>query len=164
MAYKMEMEFIATYKSVGACEANFTLGGDGVRVEKRWWYDKISASQKGKKRPSGKNSKSYKDKITKEQLYDMYVNKGMGSIKIGKIIGISYTTICKRLKEYGITTKQKGQVGVPIICINDGKQFNSIMDAAKYYNVYRENIRKVLKGIYKHTNQLKFIYGNKNKN
>lgn len=164
VAYQIEMEFIATYKSIGSCEANFTMGGDGVRVEKRWWYDKISASMKGRKRPSGKDSKSYKDKITKEQLYDLYVNKGMSSIKIGKLVGISYATVCTRLKQYGIKAKQKGKIGVPIICVNDGKQFNSITDAAKHYNVYRENIRKVLKGIYKHTNKLKFIYGKQQNN
>lgn len=40
----------------------------------------------------------------------------------------------------------------------DNLVFDSMSDAAKYYGVYRENIRKVLRGIYKHTKNLKFKY------
>lgn len=38
------------------------------------------------------------------------------------------------------------------------KEFDSISDAATYYNAYRENIKKVLKGAYKKTKGLTFKY------
>ncbi len=47
---------------------------------------------------------------------------------------------------------------VKIMCVTDGKEFASINDAAKHYNVFRENIRKVLHGKYKHTGGRLFKY------
>lgn len=157
-SFELEILSISLFKLLGFCEANFSLGGDGVTVAKRWWGAKISAAQKGKILPRGKNSKSYKDVITKEKLFQMYVVDRMDSISIGKKTGISYATICSRLKEFGIQRRKCGKENVPIICVTDGKQFDSINDAAKHYGIYRENIRKVLKGLYKHTNHLFFKY------
>jgi len=89
-AYLYEIEMIFKYKKLGGCECNFTLGGDGVRVENRWWNKKISDSLTGKKRPSGKNSKSYKNVITKEELYHLYIEKKMSSISISKLKNIPF--------------------------------------------------------------------------
>lgn len=159
-SYKIEIECIAMYKLLGFCEANFSLGGDGINVKKRWWGAKISASTKGIIRPKGLNSKSYKDVISKEKLYQMYVTQNMDSISIGKLTGISYGTICSRLKDFGIEKRGCGKKNIPIICTTDGLRFSSINDAARHYSVFRENIRKVLKGIYSHTKNKHFIYEN----
>lgn len=160
-AFALEIETIYKYKCIGRCECNMTLGGDGVRVIKRWWYSeewrqKVIVHLQN--RETGKDNKSYKDVISKEELYDLYVIKKMSSTEIGKIKNISYATITSRLKEYNIQARTPGRQSLSIICINDGNIFKSINDAAKYYNVFRENIKKVLKGKYKHTNQLNFKY------
>lgn len=156
-AFNFEISFIAKYKSKGGCEANFTIGGDGVRVEKRWWNDKISEALKGKNVKKGKDNGSYKHIITKDELYDMYVLKNMNTIEISKAKNTTTPTICSRLKEYGITKKSAGRVKIKIKCIEDNLEFNSLSDAAKHYNLYRENIKKVIDGKYKHTGNKTFI-------
>jgi hypothetical protein len=159
-SYALEIEMIYKYKCMGCCESNMTLGGDGVRVIKRWWYnqdwkDKISAALR-KNNHKGRDSNSFKDVISKEELYDLYVNKKMSSVQICNVTNISYTTIITRLREYGIEVRDCGRKKTKIICTNDGNIFESISSAARFYNIYRENISKVLKGKYKSTNNLKF--------
>lgn len=157
-AYKKEIELIKKYKSYGQCYANFTNGGDGVRVDKRWWNDKISKSLKGRITPKGVDNPSYKPCGTMDELFNLYVTQRKSTIEISKIYNVSTTTIWERLRQYNIKPRIVGSHGVKIICINDGMEFNSILSAAKYYKVHRENIRKVLKGKYKHTNNLQFKY------
>lgn len=156
-AYEAEIIFIAAEKLKGGCEANFTIGGDGIRVEKRWWQDKITAALRGKVRKRGAENKNFKDVISKEELQYLYVERKLGSIEISKLKSISYTTICARLKEYGIEKREAGKPAVKIKCTTDGHVFDSINDAAKFYSLRRENIRKVLKGIYSHTGKKHFI-------
>ena len=157
-SYKFEIYYIDIEKRKGNCEANFTIGGDGVRVEKRWWNDKISKSLTGVKRAKGIDSNTYKDFSSKEELYDLYFNKNKNSIEISKMFNVSYTTVTYRLKEYGFKLRKNGKESKKIICLNDNKEFNSINEAAKYYDLYRENISKVLKGKYKHTGNKQFKY------
>ena len=154
-AFEREIFWIAYFKKNGQCVANFTLGGEGVNVEKRWWNDKISKSLKGIKRPCGKENKSYKDFADEDLLRRLYVNYGLSSVKISELLGVSCTTVCARLLSYGIKTKPKGKI---IICVDDGIEHESIKSAARHYGLYRENIRKVLSGKYKTTGNLKFIY------
>jgi hypothetical protein len=163
-AYKAEITFIMAEKLKGNCEANFTNGGDGVRVSHRWWNNKISESLKGKKTPKGNLSKSYKDFATKEELIELYVNKKLPSTEIQKLYNVSYTTVCFRLKEFGITLRKCGKESSKIKCTTDNIIFNSINDAAKHYGLYRENIRKVLNGKYNHTGNKVFVKLNNKQN
>jgi hypothetical protein len=156
-SFKYEIMYIEIEKRKGNCEANFTKGGDGVVVDKRWWNEKISKSLKGIKRPSGKENKNYKNIITKEDLYDLYVVKNLNTIKISKIYNVSIPTITARLKEYNIEKRNSGRKTVKIKCIEDNLEFNSLSEASKYYCIHRENIAKVLKGIYKKTGNKTFI-------
>jgi hypothetical protein len=156
-AFNFEISLIATYKSRGNCEANFTIGGDGVRVDKRWWNDKISKALIGKKVPKGKESKSFKDTLSKEVLIDLYVLQNMNTIKISELTGLSIPTICSRLNYYGIKKRNAGRSKVKIKCVEDGIVFDSIMQCANHYGLYRENIKKVLCGKYKHTGNKTFI-------
>jgi len=158
LAYEREIFWIKHYKDQGQCVANFTLGGDGIRVEKRWWNDKIGASLRGKKRQSGKGSKSFKDYVTENDLRKMYIDDGMPSTEIADITGLSYTTVCARLRQYGIPRRAKGRIRRTITCITDGASFTSISDAAKFYSLKRELINKVLAGKYKTTGGKSFIY------
>ena len=154
-AFEMEIFWIAYFKKNGQCVANFTLGGEGVNVEKRWWGDKISKSLKGRKNPCGKENKSYKDFADEDLLRRLYVDDGLSSVKISKLLGVSCTTVLARLLSYGIKAKLKGKI---IICVDDGIEHESITSAARHYGLHRENIRKVLSGKYKTTGNLKFIY------
>lgn len=156
-AFNYEISLIAKEKSNGGCSANFTIGGDGVRVDNRWWNDKISKALTGINRPHGKDSKSFKDFVDKNTLYDLYVIKCMNTIQISNIIGVSVPTICSRLSLYGIKKQSAGRSKMKIKCINDGVEFDSIMDAARFYGLYRENIKKVIDGKYKHTGNKTFI-------
>lgn len=156
VAYQSEITFIMAEKLKGNCEANFTKGGDGVRVEKRWWNEAISNSLKGVIRAKGVDNKNYKDVITKENLFDLYINQKKTSTEISILFNISIPTVCKRLKDYNINTRNSGKEKIKIICLNDNKIFDSINDAASFYNIYRENIKKVLSGKYKHTDNKTF--------
>jgi len=156
-AFTLEVIYIAKYKSLGMAQANVTIGGRGINVDKRWWNDKISKALKGKQMPKGNLSKSYKDKITKDQLIHYYLQRKLSTIEIGKIFGLSYGTIIERLNYYNIKIRNTGRKSIMIKCVNDNKEFKSLSDAAKYYNVYRENIAKVISGKYKQTGGKKFI-------
>jgi hypothetical protein len=157
-SFQKEIEYIAHYKSKGMCKANISFGGDGVKVEKRWWGEAISKAQKGKIKPKGILSKSYKNLVSIDELKKLYIDENKNSVEIAKILNVSITTVCSRLKEFNLSTRTAGRKKIPIVCVNDGNVFSSIMDAARFYGVYRENIRKVLRGDYKHTNKLVFKY------
>lgn len=157
-AYIQEIEWIDYYKRMGWCEANFTIGGDGVRVEKRWWNEAISKSLKGTARPKGKGSPSYRDVISEDELRDLYIGRGLSTIAIAERCGVSMTTVWTRLSACGIPIRRPGRNRKSIECINDGKVFQSMSEAARYYGVYRENVRKVLNGTYRHTGGKQFRY------
>lgn len=163
-SYEREVYFISYYKSIGQCVANFTLGGDGVNVENRWWGNKISASLKGKKCASGIDSKSYKDFMPESTLRKLYLDDGLSTTKISHLCGVSYGTVWSRLKSLGIATRPKGRAKRKVFCVTDNLEFNSITDAARHYCLFRENIGKVLAGKYKHTGNKVFSYikGDKN--
>lgn len=157
-AYKLEIIHIATLKQKGFCEANFTDGGDGVNVKIRWWNDKISKALIGTKRPAGNQSKAYKDFADKQTLIDLYKTQKKSSVEISKLLNISYATVCSRLKDFGIELRNSGKENKKVKCVEDGIVFNSISEAANHYNLFRENIRKVLAKKYKHTGKKTFIY------
>lgn len=155
-AYDSEVSWIAYFRGIGQCEANFTNGGDGVRVTHRWWNEKISAALKGRNTPKGKESRSYKDRISANDLERMYVEQRLSTAVIASQFNVSIPTIYARLREFGIpilpVPKKK------IVCIESGKEFDSIVEAARSTGLFRENIRKVLAGTYKKTGGLTFKY------
>lgn len=156
-AYAREIFWISYYKELGQCVANFTNGGDGVNVDKRWWNEKISASLTGKKRPSGKLSHSYKSIDGIENIKELYLS-GVKSTELSVIFGLSIPTILTRLRKMGVDIKSAGKCKKRILCITDNIEFESISDAAIYYGLFQNNIHKVLNGKYTHTGNKKFIY------
>jgi hypothetical protein len=159
-AYATEIAFISFYKSVGLSKANVSLGGTGVTVEKRWWSEKISKAMKGRNTGIGEASRSWKPFISKRELRYWYVEKGETSPQIAARYGVSYTTVTTRLKRFGLLARPCGQSAKAIKCLEDGKIYPSIAEAARAYGVYRENLRKVLKGDYKTTGNHTFSYAN----
>lgn len=155
-AFLYEIEMIARYKRDGGCQCNFTLGGDGVVVVNRWWNKKISQSLTGMKRPTGNGSHSYKDVITPEELRYLYIENKMSSIDIANLKNVSYTTICSRLKSFGITARKPSRKNLSIYCVENDTVYQSVSDAARHLKLHRENISKVIKGIYKKTGGYSF--------
>lgn len=160
MAFKLEIKEIKRLKKINQCRANISNGGDGVHVDKRWWGENIRKSQikrfKENPKPKGKENLTFKNFCDDSILVKEY--KTLNTIQIAKKYNVSTTTVWMRLKSLGVKLKKPGQKPVKIICKNDGKIFHSINAAAKKYGVFRENIRKVLKNQYKHTNNLVFEY------
>ena len=153
-AFEREKFWIAKFKADGLCKANVSDGGAGVTVQKRWWGNKISESLTGIKRAKGVDNGNFKP-LSKDDLINLYVNQKKSSTEVGKILGVSYATVCTRLKEFGIEARTGSK---KIICVESGEEFDSISAAAKITGAYRENIRKVLSGKYKTTNGCTFKY------
>jgi hypothetical protein len=157
-SYDREIFWIAHYKSLDQCKANFTLGGDGVKVEKRWWNEKISAALKGKNTAKNVDSGSYKDFATRDELYKKYVLEKLSITKISQEFNVSTTTVWLRLKFFEIPIRDISKRGKAIICTTTGESYKSATEAAKKLNLARENIRKVLYGKYKTTGDLHFKF------
>jgi len=157
-AYAREIFWIEHYKQQGQCCANFSLGGDGVRVKQRWWGEKISQSLTGKLGKRGEDSGNYIAFATKDELFQLYVDKSMSITQIAKIYGISQTTVWERLLQFGIPIRDINSRGKQIVCVETQQIFSSITEAAKQLGLFRENIRKVLKNQYKRTGGFTFIY------
>lgn len=157
-AFVKEIEWIAYYKKIGQARVNLTDGGDGVKVPFRWWNEAISKALTGLVRKRGKDSPRYKSVATEEELRRYYVDLGLSSTEISKLCGVSIPTVIERLRSFGVEVREAGRKKKPVVCVTDGLQFESVADAAKFYNVFRENIRKVLNGSYKHTGGKVFAY------
>jgi len=106
--------------------------------------------------PKGRDNKSFKHFCDDAILIEEY--KTLNTIQISKKYNVSVTTVWDRLKSLGVKLKKPGKKPVKIICKNNGEIFDSINAAARKFGVFRENIRKVLKNEYKHTNNLVFEY------
>jgi len=157
-AYQKEKEWISFYKNINQCKLNVANGGSGIDVDKRWWGPAISKAAKGRVSPFGKESKSFKDCIDPKQLDYFYNELKLSTTEIAKNFGVSYATICSRLKMFGMSARRSGWDPRPIKCIDDGNIFPSVKAAAKFYGVFSNNICKVLKGKYKSTGNKVFIY------
>jgi hypothetical protein len=153
-AFELEISAIAKHRAMGQCKVNVSNGGDGVRVQKRWWGKKISLSLMGKKRKSGEESHFFKSFASREQLDKDYST--MDSVAIARKYGVTATTVCHRLKLFGIKKRPAGRGRRKVKCTTDGKVFPSLAAAARHYGIFRENISKVLLGKYKHTGGKKF--------
>jgi hypothetical protein len=160
MAFTLEIKEIKRLKEINQCRANISNGGDGVTVDKRWWGDNIKKSQikrfKENPMPKGKDNKTFKHFCDNNILIDEY--KTLSTTQISNKYNVSVTTVWSRLKSLGVKLEKPGKKSIQITCKNDGKIYKSINEAARHYGVFRENIRKVLKNQYKHTNNLVFEY------
>lgn len=119
---------------------------------------KISAALTGIKRGSGALSKSYKP-IAELDIATMY-RAGLTSPQIAAQAGVSIPTVLARLREQGVEITKCNAGAKKILCLTDGRVFNSIAEAATACGVFRENVRKVLNGKYKQTGKLIFSYAN----
>lgn len=63
--------------------------------------------------------------------------------------------LCKKESEFPIHINNHIS---PVVCVNDGRIYNSIKEAASYYNLDESCIAKVCKGLRKHTGNKNFKY------
>ena len=91
-------------------------------------------------KPSGK-----KIKLPNDEIIDLYVNQGMGSVNIAKKYNVSSTTIIYRLKELGIDRRPR-EIKLPMDEITKiyetGK--HKIYEIADMYNVHGETMASKL--------------------
>lgn len=141
-AFEKEIELIAYYKSIGQCQANVSLGGNGVRVPERWWGEKISNALIGIKRRKGSDSFHYKVGVVDVyNLSELYVAQRMSTHKIAGILGVSNRLILARLREFGIPIRKPGRAAIAVIHTPDGRRFESMYQAATYYGIDPESVR-----------------------
>lgn len=136
-AERKEIELIAQYKSnCGKFGYNIENGGNATGKLSEETKAKISAANKGKKyKPRRKHTEAEKQAI-REKL------KGRPS----------------PMKNKHWSEEQKARVGCHIVCIDTGKHYYSIRQAAQDTGANRANIARVLKGEYKQTGGLHFEY------
>lgn len=168
----LEIKYIKLYNSYKGNGYNMTLGGGGVRGLKPWLGKKHTQETKNKIRKSHMGKKLSKETIeklksirkgnkyrlgikhTKETIEKLRVlNMGENNAMYGK-------SHSKETKEkISIAKKGKGNSrSRKIICLNDMKIFNSMIETANYYGVRTDSLSNVCRGKYKKTKGYKFMY------
>lgn len=71
-------------------------------------YSIDMAARKKLKKEKGIRNINYMD-IPKDELYELYINKGMTVTQLSKKYYCSHATICYRLDEYGIPRRLTGR-------------------------------------------------------
>lgn len=136
-AEQKEIELIAYYKSNrNEYGYNIENGGNATGKLSEETKAKISAANKGKKYKQGRKHTEAEKRAISETL------KGRPSPMKGK----------------HWSEEQKARVGRHIICVDTGKHYSSIRQAALETGADRRNIVRVLQGVYKQTGGLHFEY------
>lgn len=126
-ALEKEKEFIALYKNMGYCEANFTIGGErssGFRHTEET-KKRIGAASKGNTYARGKTHK--KPTRSAEHIAKIVATK------IGKSVN-----------------------GKPVICLNTGVEYSSCMEVQRQLGIRTLAVARVARGERTHTKELRF--------
>lgn len=155
-AEEIEKEYIKAYNSTNpSIGYNIELGGNSNGKHSEQTKIKISKAQKGRKMPEEQKAKLRKPKSTKfsedELRRRAEVMKGNT-----RTLGRKHTT--EELKR--ISASNIGKHGKKVYC-SDGKTFNSVMDAAKYYGLPRHSIMNLCNGKTKKINHCKLLFNYK---
>lgn len=77
--------------------------------------------------------------ISEERLYDLYIKKGLSSVKIGQIFNCDFATILSRLQEFGIpvrTLKEANKgAGARVIIRRKGLTYEEIYGEGRAYRI-----------------------------
>lgn len=80
-------------------------------------------------------------------------------IKKVKLLNLGIQPIIENIEEEKPKKRGRGAEGKKVMCLNDGKIFNSAVEASKYYNISPVSISSVIKGRFKTTkNGLRFVF------
>jgi len=89
-----------------------------------------------------------KFKVSKEELEDLYLDKGLTSIEIGEKYDVHYSTVCKWLKKYGIPRRDPSDSLVKWARSEEGRRriakSNREREYSKEYRKRRSKISKKL--------------------
>lgn len=134
-----EIYYIEFFKSLAPNGYNCTKGGQG-QLGTKYWLGR-------------KHTKENCEKIGKRSIGNKYA---LG-IKRPKEQMDALATF-NRGKKKNIETCKKMSLakGIPIKCINDGKEFNSSQEAAKYYKIHPSFVNRAAKGEVKDAKGYKF--------
>jgi len=141
LAIEYEKFYIKLCKEMGKRLTNISEGGLGFN------HKGIPHSEKHKE--NLEKSQPHKIRISKEILYDLYVNKKLSKKSIGKIYGCGPTSIDRRLIEHNITArKTKNYKFSYNLDLNEilemlGKNI-SILKISKKYNIGAGCVRDFL--------------------
>jgi len=134
-SYSIEIERIAFWKDAGADLANISIGGDGgfsgvPRPQEQ--KDKISASLMGH---------PVSDAQRKKQSETMKKNMNEERRNVLRQRGIEKIDLFKQYQHLGPKASAKR-----VICIDDGLEFESASEAARYYNTAKSAIIELCNG------------------
>jgi len=168
----LEVKYINLYNSYKNNGYNMTLGGGGVRGLKPWLGRKHTQETKNKIRESRMGKKFSNETIEKLRI----INKG-NKRRLGKSHREETIEKLSRLnrgennamfgKSHSQETKEKISAAKKgkgnsrsrkIICLNDMKIFNSMIETANYYNVRLDSLSDVCRGKYMKTKGYRFMY------
>jgi len=92
-----------------------------------------------------------KYKPTKEELYDLYLNKGLSTVKIGEKYSVSNVSVLRWLKEYKIKIREGALRNFGLRLLNKEKLYDlyvkqklTCIKIGKIYNVDDESVRRSL--------------------
>lgn len=141
-AIKNEIYYIKTYRELGFNLTNISEGGLGFS------HKGIPHSEEHKRKLE--KAQPHKNRIPKNDLYDLYVNKKLSKKSIANIYNCGTTSVHRRLIQYNIpirktqnykmSKKLDNSEIIKLYTIDD----LSIMKIAKKYNVGSTAIRNIL--------------------
>lgn len=133
-AFSLEVERIEYWRSVGVRLANLTNGGDGVSGLHAEGRALIAAKLKGNKHSAGlKRSEKAKTAISLR----MMGNK----IWLGRPIAEETKRKLSQIHKGRTPTRVR-----PVICVDDGRKFPSIIAASRFYGVSDTSINELCAG------------------
>lgn len=135
---------------------NIELGGNHNGKHSQSTLEKMSKAQKGRtftKEHRNKMSESHKGKTLPKNVIEGIRQRMMGNTYTK---GITLTEEHKKK----ISESCKGKGGKKVICINDGKIYNTITEAAKNYELKRHSVLNLCRGETKkiRNSDLQFAY------
>lgn len=85
--------------------------------------------------------------VSKEELYDLYVNQQIGSVEIGKKFECSYVSIINKLRKFNIPIRTLSEAGKIVQRDCPAKTLLSKETAIELYEVQRLNISQIAKQV-----------------
>ena len=156
-AEALERKLILEYDSANPQNGyNIELGGNHNGKHSKNTLDKISKSQKGRK-----FTEKHRNNISKSLKGRKLSENAVEAIR-QRMIGNTYTKGINLTEEHKkkISESCKGKGGKKVICINDGKVYNTITEAAQNYKLKRHSVLNLCRGETKkiRNSDLQFAY------
>ena len=157
------MQLIKKYKDLKYDLCNTSDGGDGVRGlsgKQSYWYgrkrsketcEKISRSKMGHKisEETKKKMSQFQKGRKKKNKAGYYGNTN----RVGKKAGEEQKKIQSQRMLNNNFSKRRA-----VVCVNNGKVYESVIEACRKLKLDNRSVHRVLKGEYKHTKGYFFTY------